>query len=175
MSLVDIRVDLPTHSHSFTVSVPSQYSVLQVKQEIYGICPGQPRPEVRGLSGAVAYCQTTRLWNRCGRLVLILCELEAVSHECSVDGPKDSSPCCSSISLVVEAARGLPGYQSVQHNPSRVAHAPCSPSTSSASTRTLSTLHPVLAYVAHQHQKALSSLSSSIPIPNELETPEFHR
>ena len=45
MSLVDIRVDLPTHSHSFTVSVPSRYSVLQVKQEIYGICPGQPRPE----------------------------------------------------------------------------------------------------------------------------------
>jgi len=45
MSLVDIRVDLPTHSHTFTVSVPSHYSVLRVKQEIYGICPGQPKPE----------------------------------------------------------------------------------------------------------------------------------
>jgi len=33
----------------------------------------------------------------------------------------------------------------------------------------------VFAYVAYQHQKALSSLSSSIPIPNELETPELHR
>jgi len=44
MSLVDIRVDLPTHSHSFTVSVPSNCSVLQVKQEIYEMCPGQPKP-----------------------------------------------------------------------------------------------------------------------------------
>ena len=45
MSLVDIRVDLPTHSHSFSVSVPLNYSMLQVKQEIYRICPGQPRPQ----------------------------------------------------------------------------------------------------------------------------------
>lgn len=45
MSLLDIRVDLPTHSRSFTVSVPPQSSVLQVKQEIFRACPGQPRPE----------------------------------------------------------------------------------------------------------------------------------
>jgi hypothetical protein len=45
MSVVNIRVDLPTHSHSFTVSVPSQSSVLQVKQEIYRTCSGQPQPD----------------------------------------------------------------------------------------------------------------------------------
>ena len=45
MSLVDIRVDLPSYSRSFFISVSSGASVRQVKQEIYKTCPGQPRPE----------------------------------------------------------------------------------------------------------------------------------
>lgn len=45
MSLVDIRVDLPSYSRSFFISVSSVASVRQVKQEIYKTCPGQPRPE----------------------------------------------------------------------------------------------------------------------------------
>jgi len=45
MSLVDIRVDLPSYSRSFTVSVPSQASVREVKSEIFRTCPGQPRLE----------------------------------------------------------------------------------------------------------------------------------
>lgn len=43
MSVVDIRVDLPSHSRSFTLNVPSDATVLQLKQEIYRTCPGQPR------------------------------------------------------------------------------------------------------------------------------------
>lgn len=44
MSVVDIRVDLPSYSHSFTVSVQGQASVLDIKQKIQLACPGQPAP-----------------------------------------------------------------------------------------------------------------------------------
>lgn len=44
MSFVDIRVDLPSYSHTFTVKVPSSSSVSQLKQQIHQSCPGQPRP-----------------------------------------------------------------------------------------------------------------------------------
>jgi Ubiquitin family len=42
MSIV-IRVELPTYSHSFQVSVPSTGTVSDVKQEIEKDCPGNPR------------------------------------------------------------------------------------------------------------------------------------
>jgi Ubiquitin family len=42
MSLV-IRVELPTYSHSFQVSVPSTGTVSDVKQEIERVCPGNPQ------------------------------------------------------------------------------------------------------------------------------------
>lgn len=45
MSFVDIRVDLPSYSHTFSVKVPSSSSVSQLKQQIHQSCPGQPRPD----------------------------------------------------------------------------------------------------------------------------------
>lgn len=45
MSLVDLRVDLPAYSRSFLLKVNLSDSILQVKEEIYRTCPGQPRPE----------------------------------------------------------------------------------------------------------------------------------
>jgi hypothetical protein len=42
MSLL-IRVELPTHSHSFQVSVPSIGTIDDVKREIEKICAGNPR------------------------------------------------------------------------------------------------------------------------------------
>jgi len=45
MSVVDIRVDFPSYSRSFNVSVESQATVQRIKEEIQHKCPGQPRPE----------------------------------------------------------------------------------------------------------------------------------
>ena len=42
MSLL-IRVELPTYSHSFQVSVPSIGSIDDVKREIEKVCTGNPR------------------------------------------------------------------------------------------------------------------------------------
>jgi hypothetical protein len=42
MSLL-IRVELPTYSHSFQVSVPSICTIIDVKREIEKVCVGSPR------------------------------------------------------------------------------------------------------------------------------------
>jgi hypothetical protein len=42
MSLL-IRVELPTYSHSFQVSVPSVGTISDVKREIESVCVGNPR------------------------------------------------------------------------------------------------------------------------------------
>ena len=45
MSLVDLRVDLPAYSRSLLLKVYVSTSILQIKEEIYRTCPGQPRPD----------------------------------------------------------------------------------------------------------------------------------
>ncbi|KAH7887882.1 hypothetical protein F5I97DRAFT_910061 [Phlebopus sp. FC_14] len=45
MSLVVVRVELPTYSHSFNVRIPATSTVFDVKQAIFLTCVGQPRPE----------------------------------------------------------------------------------------------------------------------------------
>jgi hypothetical protein len=42
MSLL-IRVELPTYSHSFQVSVPSVGTVNDIKRQIESVCVGNPR------------------------------------------------------------------------------------------------------------------------------------
>jgi len=42
---MDIRVDLPSYSRSFVVHVQPSSLIIDVKQEIYRVCPGQPRPD----------------------------------------------------------------------------------------------------------------------------------
>lgn len=43
MSLVLLRVELPAYSHSFNVQIPLSATVLDIKQEISRLCPGNPR------------------------------------------------------------------------------------------------------------------------------------
>uniref|UniRef100_A0A0W0FCS9 Ubiquitin-like domain-containing protein n=1 Tax=Moniliophthora roreri TaxID=221103 RepID=A0A0W0FCS9_MONRR len=43
MSLVQLRVELPTYAHSFTIQVPEVCTIRDVKQEIYTACPGSPQ------------------------------------------------------------------------------------------------------------------------------------
>ncbi|KAH9951848.1 hypothetical protein B0H21DRAFT_874422 [Amylocystis lapponica] len=45
MSLVDLRVELPAYSHSFTIRVQQSAPVRDVKQEISRACPGAPRAD----------------------------------------------------------------------------------------------------------------------------------
>ena len=45
MSLLALRVELPSYSHSFQISVPVASTVLDVKQAIFESCAGSPRVE----------------------------------------------------------------------------------------------------------------------------------
>jgi len=41
--LVELRIELPAHGHSFTLSVPSSSSIEDVKKEIHKHLTGAPR------------------------------------------------------------------------------------------------------------------------------------
>jgi hypothetical protein len=43
MSVVELRVELPSYSHSFLIQVPTSYTILDVKGEISKSCTGAPR------------------------------------------------------------------------------------------------------------------------------------
>ncbi|KAI0320645.1 hypothetical protein OF83DRAFT_1081496 [Amylostereum chailletii] len=45
MSLLQLRVELPTYSHSFSINVPTSGSIRDVKAEIFKTCHGAPRVE----------------------------------------------------------------------------------------------------------------------------------
>ncbi|KXN86387.1 hypothetical protein AN958_10249 [Leucoagaricus sp. SymC.cos] len=43
MSIVQLRIELPTYARSFSIRIPDNCTILEVKQEISQICPGRPR------------------------------------------------------------------------------------------------------------------------------------
>lgn len=43
--LVELRIELPAYSHSFTVRLDSSATIHDVKREIEKLCPGGPRPD----------------------------------------------------------------------------------------------------------------------------------
>ena len=43
MSIVQLRIELPTYAHSFSIHVPDTCTIFEVKKEISRICPGRPR------------------------------------------------------------------------------------------------------------------------------------
>jgi len=45
MSVVELRVELPSYSHSFIIQVPVSYTILDVKGEIFRACVGAPRAD----------------------------------------------------------------------------------------------------------------------------------
>ena len=45
MSFIQLRVELPTYSHSFSIQVPRSGAIRDVKREIFRTCPGAPRVE----------------------------------------------------------------------------------------------------------------------------------
>lgn len=45
MSVVELRVELPSYSHSFIIQVPTSYTISDVKGEISRSCTGAPRAD----------------------------------------------------------------------------------------------------------------------------------
>lgn len=45
MSIIQLRIELPTYARSFNVEIPETCTILEVKEEIYRTCPGRPRVE----------------------------------------------------------------------------------------------------------------------------------
>lgn len=45
MSMVQLRIELPTYARSFTIQVLDTCTVREIKEEISRACPGRPRVE----------------------------------------------------------------------------------------------------------------------------------
>ncbi|KAJ3517564.1 hypothetical protein NLJ89_g421 [Agrocybe chaxingu] len=145
MSLVDIRVDLPSYSRSFVVQVPPSSSVLQVKQEIQEACPGQPRPEGQRL-----------IWRdrtpRRPSLGMVICPASDTAASPPVPAPTP------------------PPTPTPTYNIPRIPYVASAFPRSTITPRmefTLAPQRPIMAYVLYKHQKALSTLSSAVQPPVE--------
>ncbi|KAF9534157.1 hypothetical protein CPB83DRAFT_781454 [Crepidotus variabilis] len=153
MSAVDIRVDLPSYSRSFTVSVDSDSTVLQVKREIQRTCPGEPRPDGQRLiyRGRILLDKEgiQDLWKLEPRIVHL-----AVHPSAWTSTPPEipGAPISPSVTLPTLSST----FSVIPDTPPPTADGP---------------LHdrPMMTYIIHQHQQALSSLSASVEPPKALE------
>lgn len=153
---MDIRVDLPSYSRSFLVHVQPSSSIIDVKREIYRICPGQPRPDGQRL-----------IWR--GRVL---------GDDENIDNLWKAEPRIVHLAVHPSAWSSAPPAIP-QPEPQSPTLTP-SPMPSRSSPYTFSTpptpaLRNPLAFVEYKHQTALSFLSPSISPPDELQFPQASR
>jgi len=159
MSLVDLRVDLPAYSRSFLLKVNISTSILQIKEEIYRTCPGQPRPDGQRLiwRGRILADNETvdALWKSEPRVVHLAVHPSAWS----------SSPPDIPRVAVTTSTDGMTQLSSSPVPPRNqiTARMEFTGVPQSAAPR------PTLAFIVYKHQKALAVLSPIVIAHNELE------
>ncbi|KAF8974349.1 hypothetical protein BDZ97DRAFT_15959 [Flammula alnicola] len=172
MSVVDIRVDLPSYSRTFTVKVQPSSLISQVKQEIYRTCPGQPRPDGQRLiwRGRVLTDNENidDLWKADPRIVHLAVHPSAWSS-LPPDIPQSPQPQAQATPISFSSYVPPSSYSFVSRpNPTTMRteftnlHRPVTP-------------RSALNFVFYKHQKALHSLSPAIPPPLELGDLQQHR
>ncbi|KAF4619414.1 hypothetical protein D9613_005370 [Agrocybe pediades] len=174
MSLLDIRVDFPSYSRSFTVQVQPSCSVLELKREIQRSCEGQPRPDGQRLiwRGRVLTDDENidNLWKNDPRIVHL-----AVHPSAWTSSPPE-------IPKVQQPEAAAP-------TPTRSFSRPRPPATYSQSPGVRWTPNEMisefdaeptsnlvmLSYVHYKHQLALSYLCPSLPPPTPLDNAAANR
>ncbi|KAJ8086464.1 hypothetical protein AAF712_002106 [Marasmius tenuissimus] len=155
MSLVQLRVELPTYAHSFTIQVPDVCTIRDVKQEIFNVCPGSPQVNGQRI-----------IWR--GRYLADDEKLEDIWK--SADEPR-----IIHLSVLPSAWTSKPPSATtttgVDQQPSQYQRQPPTPPTlprktpsvsqgtgmQSSSSPSSTSKHP-LVYVLHKHKRALSLL-----------------
>ncbi|KAH9482820.1 putative oxidoreductase C26H5.09c [Psilocybe cubensis] len=164
MSLVDIRVDLPTHSRSFTVKVSPSSSVLDVKEEIYHTCPGAPRTSGQRLIWRGRMLEDDEkienLWKTEPRIVHLAVHPSAWSSPPTATQPQPQAQPPPQPRSQPPPIPIVPIHYTL--NPTS------NPGTwrnTTQSSNIPSLPRNALNYVYYQHRKALAALSSQMPIP----------
>ena len=178
MSLIDLRVELPTYAHSFTVQVPNSCTVLQIKERIHLTCTGAPRVDGQRIIWRGRYLtdqeKVEDVWK-----VAYCCPLHATHSQIlslqSPDEPRiihlsvhpsawtssppntsqpESQPAPSSAAPVQPPqALQMPPRYNVTHLPQAQPSPPPSPT------------NQPLTYVLYKHQNALLALMQNTPLP----------
>ncbi|CAA7259556.1 unnamed protein product [Cyclocybe aegerita] len=161
MSLVDIRVDLPSYSRSFVVQVPPSSSVLRVKQEIQEACPGQPRPEGQRLIWRGRLLADDELVENLWKAEPKIVHLAVHPSAWSSVPPEIPQPPLQSQPQPLPTP--TPTYN-IPRNPYVFPRNTITPRIEF----TVAPQRPIMAYVLYKHQRALSTLSSAVQPPVEL-------
>ncbi|PPQ77371.1 hypothetical protein CVT25_010953 [Psilocybe cyanescens] len=169
MSLVDIRVDLPSYSRSFVVKVQPSSTVLQIKEEIYHTCPGQPRTAGQRLiwRGRLLTDDENidNLWKNEPRIVHLAVHPSAWSSLPPVVQPH-TQPLAQP-----QPTPTVPTQHTLSPTPAPTRWAFATPLQHLVNSPQPPPRSPA-AYVLYQHQKALACLCSGItpPPPNVYES-----
>lgn len=178
MSMVDICVDLPSYSSSLTVSVPSKSSIRDVKLEISKTCPGQPRLEGQRLIWRGRLLSDDENVDNIWIVSLFPCDHAKLRYIIGLQtDPRTVQLAVHPSAWTSPLSAEKLGPRSPLPTSSRATHG--SYSTGQSNDKPAATGHSYqhqgLTYVLHQHQKALSCLSSGIQTSNELDNPELQR
>ncbi|EGO01793.1 hypothetical protein SERLA73DRAFT_49448 [Serpula lacrymans var. lacrymans S7.3] len=167
MSLVPIRVELPTYSHSFTVQVYTGAIVLDVKQAIFAGCTGQPRVEGQRLIWRGRYLndeeKISDIWKSPEEQRVVHLAVHHSAWSASPPTvPRSSSPATrlASASQAVQPPQipASPFGRPQQTNATQSSHQP-------------SVTDQQLGFIAFKHQNAISILTNDtiLPPPSHLE------
>ncbi|KAH0587311.1 hypothetical protein H2248_006113 [Termitomyces sp. 'cryptogamus'] len=157
MSFVEVRVELPAYAHSFSVRVPQTSTIADVKQEIYSVCPGNPRATGQRIIWRGRYLvdheKVDDLWKSDEPRIVHL-----AVHPSAWSSPPPEIP------QTTQLPTQLPTQSEPTHNmpplppPRRTRHS------HSTAFPIIHAPHP-LSYILFKHQSALSALSSHMISP----------
>ncbi|EIN10587.1 hypothetical protein PUNSTDRAFT_84757 [Punctularia strigosozonata HHB-11173 SS5] len=158
MSIVQLRVELPAHSYSFTIDVSSNATILDVKREISRSCAGAPLIEGQRLiyrGRFVADAEKVEdLWKSSDESRVL--HLAVHPSAWTTKPPTISSPAAPDIASALQQAAEMPSLSSQQSYPSTPAYQP-------GSFATLG--HNPLTYVIFRHNNALLALMQEPLVP----------
>ena len=111
MSVVELRVELPSYSHSFIIQVPPTYTIAEVKGEITKTCVGAPRADGQRIIWRGRVLRDDEKVNEIWKVNCRLRSLPSSALSCgrlsfTVDWRfENCTSCCEPFSLVFYAPR----------------------------------------------------------------------
>ncbi|KAF5369972.1 hypothetical protein D9758_001187 [Tetrapyrgos nigripes] len=153
MSIVQVRIELPTYAHSFLVSISSDANVLQLKQEISKSCAGAPRVDGQRIIWRGRYLSDSEslesLWKSPDESRIV--HLSVHPSAWTASPPTHHKEPLPNFSQPAPAPAHLPSPTPTISLPPQAARSqPVTPQPSQSPNH--------LAYVAAKHRKALSVL-----------------
>ncbi|KAL0582008.1 hypothetical protein V5O48_000066 [Marasmius crinis-equi] len=153
MSLIQLRVELPTYAHSFTIQVHDICTIRDVKQEIFNVCPGSPQVNGQRIIWRGRYLSDDEkledIWKSADEPRIIHLSVHPSAWTSKPPNSVEQEHATSS-SIPTSSSSRLP-------NPPMYSRQTAVPTPTPTTHLSSTSKHP-LAYVLHKHKRALSIL-----------------